>query len=1310
MRKTSQTQRFCSLLIFLITSILPAIGNHYDFKQIGAKRGMPSIINCIYTEQKGFIWIGTPQGLIRFDGEELKKYTSQPDNSQSLPGDSILRIIEDNQQNTWILTTKGIARYSLTHDNFFIPKLDNRPIVAYSVCKTKDGLLFGGINHIYKYSYDTDEISSIHKFKTDTPFIIRAVQVWKAGIVLCLNWQKGIFKMNPDTREITPFPIKFGNCNVDMLVDSRQRIWLATYNNGIQCFSKEGKEIASYSTRNSKLSSDIVLCMTELNGKIWLGTDGGGINVLNPDNGEITILEHISGDIHSLPTNTILCLHGDSANNIWAGSKREGLINIREVSMKTYTSVVLGYNKGLSQNTVLQLYQEPSSEELWIATDGGGINKFIPDEETFVHYPDTWGDKIVSITSLTPDALLASAFSKGIFMFDKRSGRKRPFPINNSALEKSIRYSGQPINLYQDYPNSILLLSSLPYRYNIATRKLEPVSRSKDIKIKGMLCAISHDSTTTYLNDPYNIYKLHHATNKLEILSTAPQGIYLNAVSQDNEGVFWIASNRGLYAYHPDRRKFEQISTSLFNEANTVLCDNKGKVWIGAEQKLFVWLTEAKRFVLFGETDGITQNEYLAKPRLISPKGNIYMGGVKGLLCINADIKIAKSAEAPEIRLSEFTINGENKMHKLHQDKISIPWNSKNIKIRVMTYGGDILRLKVYHYQMGDFDAESYNPELAIPSLVPGTYPILVSCNTQEGNQTDPQLLFTLTVLPPWYRTWWFISLCIICCIAIVVQIVFVLLRRKENKMKWIVKEHEQKVYEEKVRFLINISHELRTPLTLIYAPLSRILKTLNPSDSNYPSLKNIHKQTQRMKDLINMVLDVRKMEVGETKLKLQAHPLNEWIKEVGADFTDEGTAHQVQIAYQLDNSIEEVVFDKDMCTIVATNLLTNALKHSPEHTTVTIRTHKEEQYVRISVTDEGEGLKESDMNKVFIRFYQGDREIGGSGIGLSYAKMLVELHKGKIGVVNNEVKGATFFFELPLIQESGEVTCLPKPYINELISPSVANEIYTPEVGDFPTCNYTLLLVDDNRNLTDFFLKELKELFKTIYIAYDGEEALQVARKQIPDIIVSDVMMPRMNGYDLCKAVKEDISISHIPVILLTARTDEQSRQYGYKIGADSYLGKPFEIDTLIKIIQNRLYNRRQIKEHYQSVGVFPQPLESTFSQADEAFLLKFNKLIQENISNPALDIPFICKEIGMSKTSLYNKLKAITDMGANDYINKFRLEQAIVLVKTTELTFTEISDQVGFTTLRYFSTAFKQYTGMTPTQYKNKCKKVSE
>ena len=262
-------------------------------------------------------------------------------------------------------------------------------------------------------------------------------------------------------------------------------------------------------------------------------------------------------------------------------------------------------------------------------------------------------------------------------------------------------------------------------------------------------------------------------------------------------------------------------------------------------------------------------------------------------------------------------------------------------------------------------------------------------------------------------------------------------------------------------------------------------------------------------------------------------------------------------------------------------------------------------------------------------------------------------------------------------------------------------------EEDSFATAPYSILVVDDNPDLTDFLKKALGEYFKRILTASDGVEALQLIKSHTPDIIVSDVMMPRMNGYELCKNIKEDIAISHIPVILLTARDDKQSQMSGYKNGADAYLTKPFEVEMLMELIRNRLKNREHTKKRYLNAGLIPAPEESTFSQADETFLLKLNKIIQENLDSSRLDIPFICKEIGMSRTSLYNKLKALTDMGANDYINKFRMEQAILLITGTEMSFTEIAEKVGFTTSRYFSTTFKQYTGETPTQYKEKHKR---
>lgn len=270
-------------------------------------------------------------------------------------------------------------------------------------------------------------------------------------------------------------------------------------------------------------------------------------------------------------------------------------------------------------------------------------------------------------------------------------------------------------------------------------------------------------------------------------------------------------------------------------------------------------------------------------------------------------------------------------------------------------------------------------------------------------------------------------------------------------------------------------------------------------------------------------------------------------------------------------------------------------------------------------------------------------------------------------------------------------------------------NEEKNTETNTFQTKDYSLLVVDDNQDLIDFLRDTMKVHFKQVYTAADGVEALEIVRKYQPDIVVSDVMMPRMNGYELCKQIKENIDISHIPVILLTARDDEQSQLHGYKIGADGYLTKPFEEEMLLELIRSRLRNREQTKVRYLNAGLLPAPEESTFSQADETFLLKLNKIIVENLDSSVLDIAFLCKEMYMSRATLYNKLKALTDMGANDYINKFRLERAIQLITTTDLNFTEIAERTGFSTSRYFSTAFKQYTGETPTQYKESHKRTS-
>ena len=1299
------------IAIILLITTLPLRAEHYYYKQISLKEGLPSNVRCILRDEQGFIWIGTKAGLGKFDGHQLKRYKHQANDPHSLLHNLIYQIAEDKQHNIWILTEKGIARYQQQSNNFTFPTdEEGNYITAYSFCLVPDGILFGGKDRIYKYSYKDSSLRLLQYFNANS-FKITALSVWDSKTLLCSSRWTGLYLVDLQTGEHRRPPFDCGPEITSMITDSKNRIWIAPYSGGLRCYSRDGKLSASYTTHNSSLSNDIVLSLAEREEQLWIGTDGGGINILHPETGEISQLEYIPGrENYSLPANSILCLHNDYNNNVWAGSTCNGLISIREVSMKTYTDVVPGNDRGLSNGTVRSLYRQ-SPDSIWIGTDGGGINLFSPHTEKFTHYSSTWGDKVAFISGFTPGKLLISLFSKGVFVFNPATGEKQPFTIIDKETTTRLCNRGKSVNLYQNTPNTVLFLGDHIYQYHLKEKKFSTITEEEGKDIVGTLVPFDHQENLTYINDIKHIYELDDQTSRLKTVFECYTDTVISSVSHDEQGHFWIGSNFGLIHYDPVLKSRTLVPTNLFTEINMVLCDQKGKVWIGVDNMLFAYFIKEQKFVLFGESNGAIQNEYLPNARLVNEQGDAYIGGVKGMLRIDGQL-LLNTSEMPELQLLDITINGESANHEWynHPAKISVPWNS-NISIRIMSREEDIFRQKIYRYQIEGLNneyTESYNPELVIRSLLPGSYRIMASCTAKDGSWIPDQQVLELTVLPPWYRTWWFSLICAVLVSIAIIETFRRTVKRNEEKLKWAMKEHEKQTYEEKVRFLINISHELRTPLTLIHAPLNRILKSLSSEDPQYLPLKAIYRQAQRMKNLINMVLDVRKMEVGESKLLIQPHPLNHWIEHVSQDFISEGEAKNVRIRYQLDPQIETVSFDKDKCEIILSNLLINALKHSPQDTEITIVSEllPETGRVRISIIDQGCGLKQVDTHKLFTRFYQGTGEQSGTGIGLSYSKILVEQHGGSIGAQDNPESGAIFFFELPLKQESEEIICQPKAYLNELMLSDNLKQATDKET--FDTTPYTILVVDDNPDMTDFLKKTLEESFKRVIIAADGVEALQLIKSHIPDIIVSDVMMPRMNGYELCINIKEDITISHIPIILLTARDDKQSLISGYKNGADAYLTKPFEVEMLMEIISNRLKNREYIKKRYLHTGIIPVPKETTFSQVDESFLLKVNKTIQENLSNTNLDIQFICKEIGLSRTSLYTKLKALTGIGANDYINKFRIEKALTLIANTEMTFTEISEEVGFTSPSYFSTAFKQYTGETPTQYKEKTSKI--
>lgn len=1298
-------------LLFLLSYLIQASASHYYFKQIFLKEGLPSTIKTVLTDSKGFVWIGTKEGLVRFDGYELRRYTSVHDDLNSLPENSILSIVEDTQQQIWVVTTGGISRYDRNKDIFSpLKDLAGNEIIAHSAYVVKNNIVFGVSGGLYKYSCQTQSLTFIpfSGEKDLTPTLIRQ---YNDEVLLCGSRWQGITLVNSHTGKCTTFvPDKE---IMDILVDSRKRIWIASYNKGIACYSLQGKLLALYTKQNSALSSNTVLCMEEKDSEIWAGTDGGGINVITPETRKIEVIKHVPGDNLSLPVNSILSLHNDG-NTLWAGTIRGGLIGIKEVFMQTYSNTLLGGNTGLSNSTVLSLHEDRSAK-VWIGTDGGGINVFDPVTNKFKHLVNTWDYKVSSICRFDETHLLFSCFNEGVFLLDKRSGNYQPFIIENDSVNKYFFHRGKGVNVTQNTPETNLFLTDVIYLYDHRTKNFRKIDLEKPEEVLGIFLIIGNSGAYTYFHDLKNIYVLDNQTDKVKIAYrfTAECDTLINNVDRDEDGTLWMATTQGLCSYNPDKGRYETYSTSLFTNAQSVVIDSNRRVWVGCTESLLLsWSVDKKKFIIYSESDGLTLNEYLNGPRLLSSQGDIYMGGVNGLLHIDSAFP-AKMLEDYQLELTDVVLNGEVIERESEEVPrlISIPWNSKTLAVKVMSREKDFFRKKIYRYHIKGVNeriVDSYNPEFIEHSFAPGTYSLLVSCSTRNGGWTAEKLMLIFQVTPPWYKSGWFIMLCILIAVGGAIGTVYFVLKKKENRVKWLMKEHEQQIYEEKVRFLINISHELRTPLTLIYAPLKSLLQSLSASDQHYSLLKGVYNQSLRMRNIINMVLDLRKMEVGHSSITLTPYLLNDWLRDVVKDFEMETSFRDIQICYLLDYRIGKVSFDANKCETIVTNLLSNALKYSPDHTEIRIMSEldSDTQRIRISVVDQGCGLQNVDMDKLFTRFYQGNENEGGSGIGLSYAKMLVELHGGIIGARENaEGAGATFFFELPLKTTVEKTECEPKPYLNELIC---SGKEYGEQGAskEYFTCQYSLLLVDDNRDLITFLKKSLQSEFKTIYTASNGVEANTVAIKEHPDVVVSDIMMPCMDGYDLCKSIKENVEISHLPVILLTALDDDRSRICGYKNGADAYIAKPFDLDLLLEQIRGILRNRENVKKRYLGIGNIPQPEDTTFSNADEQFLLKLNKIINSNLDNPKLDVIFIYNEIGMSRSSLYNKLKVLTDMGVNDYINKLRMEKAISLIIFTDLTITEIAEQTGFSTLRYFSTAFKQYTGKSPSAYKKELK----
>ncbi|MEG0889404.1 MAG: response regulator [Bacteroides sp.] len=1297
-------------VVSILCLVVGAQGNndHYNYWTMDIDKGLShSNVTSILVDSQGVLWVGTSIGLNRYDQYQIETYFSRKNDIQSLPDNYIYFIAEGCPNTIFVSTRGGMVQYDKGGNQF--KQFSEQTFIAFSSYATEKECWFGGTNTLYRYDYDTQKNDKI-VLSRDSSFQINNIFGWRKDVLLLITKSSGIWEYHCQTRKLTPsvFSSRYSHITA-AYVDAQKNVYLGVHNQGLFILDRYGKERHHLTTANSQLSYDVILSIVEKKGCLWLATDGGGITIMNLKQPFVfSSLRHIQGDMNSLPGNSIQYLHKDKWQNIWVGSIREGLFRIKESAIRTYKETVKGDIYGVSNKSISSLCEDKDGF-IWIGTDGGGLNRFNPNDRTFKHYPNTYGRKIISVVEYSPSQLLFSSYNEGVYLFNKKSGQCIPFHLQGSSYSEECR-SGYLGRIYQLSANRLLFLAQRPYLYHKQTGKIALLKTRESPHLLASMRFVGEHDNLVYLQQGDYLFSADLQTDSVSLLFHNTDREKMQVVHRDSMGIFWIGTDQGLRTFNPITQKYEKIRTDLFTGVTTIVAVGEN-LWIGAQNSLFSYSKAMHKFSIWQESDGYSPN-YLSNIYYV-PRSSpfFYLGGTHGLVQISKNIGSINS-HPPQFQLTDVILDKLSRWSQLKKENsrnrsLSVPWDYKSLQLKITVVASDILKKRLYRYDIFQHPSqnkpsksvETYNPILDLDFLTSGEYIIKVSCYTNNGEWTAPQEILQLTVLSPWYKDYRVLLPIILVLLALFCRFIVFFMHRREEKMQWEMSEKEMQMVETKNQFLVNISHELRTPLTLIYAPLKRIVRKLdtnNVDSDEWRSIRNalIHvcKSADRMKDIIHLALDTNHANDRDALLDKQSHLINEWVCSVAEEFRSAFELKQIELIYALNESVDVIDFDDDKCHAVLSNLLMNALKFSFEGGQVILSSELTSTGVRISVSDQGMGLNHVEPQKLFTRFYQGNHRLGGSGIGLSYAKEIIDRHGGTMGAINHSDRGATFYFELPL---SADIDMLE---LQKTIS---------VDTHLFPN-TYSVVIVEDNTALRSFLADALKDDFAVIYQVANGLEAWDIIFDKIPDMIISDVMMPLMNGYELCSRVKSEMRTSHIPIVLLTARGDADSTALGYQLGADVYLSKPFDLCFLQIVLKNQLRNREQMRQRYREVCFQMATTESVqcVNNKDEEFLLKFNKLILDHLSSTELDIKFLTEHMNMSRSPLYAKIKALTNMGVNEYINRLRIEKgAELLLNENLMTIADISVEVGFEYQCYFSTLFKQVKGVTPSQYrKNK------
>ena len=780
------------IILFLLAGVKLLSSEHcvnYSFTQLSIEQGLSqSTAQSILLDHKGTLWIGTKSGLNSYTQEGIKTYLHHSGDPHSLPSNYINHLTEDSLGNFWIATSKGLALYDDEQDQFNTVNFS----IIYSSVGVEGGMWFGSENAIHCYDYKSKELKTIHIEKEEgkginpVDYRIQKMLYLEDGKILIGTRKKGIYLYDCRIRQFTLLIPSSQNLLTSLYVTADHHIYTAFYGDGFYCYDRTGKMLKHYTKENSGLKNNYVLDMAEYNGNIWLATDGSGINLFTPRTFQFSQLQHIVGDYSSLPVNSITLLYKYMKDNLWAGSVRGGIFSIKETYIKTYKEAILNNTNGLSEQSVISLYEEKDGK-VWIGTDGGGINLYDPSTDKFIHFPSTYGDKVVSIAEVSETELMVSLYTKGIFLFNKKTHKYRPFTIVDEETNKKECFYGYLPLANQVADGKIYIISCGTYVYHTHDHTFSRMQTDRDYDFSNDALCLS------YSNDRFSLLKCAHQafwvdqkSDSIRLLFELEKDELITSMSYDNNRMIWTSTNKGLGFFDLESQKYHRIRTRLFNGISYLIADGKGRLWICAQNHLYSYIIKENRFILWNSSDGFPPNEILFAYQKQSNRDYIYLGGSEGLVKINTDIPYTET-QIPEIYLSEILFNGSPSLKKVKENTIKIPWNYNSLSVHFRIKNRDVFQKYLLQYTIegrGKQSIETYDPVLNLSSLSAGNYSIWVSCNTKNGNRTPSKQLIHIIVTPPWYKTVWFIGVAAVLFIIMTASIGYIHYRRKERNMK----------------------------------------------------------------------------------------------------------------------------------------------------------------------------------------------------------------------------------------------------------------------------------------------------------------------------------------------------------------------------------------------------------------------------------------------------------------------------------------------------------------------------------------------